>query len=232
VKAAGYKAADTASFGGYSGVKAMSNDDYGRYLANFYANLFTLGVYGAVRSFERGDYAQGLVGGAQSAAAIAQLANALYTDDRSSETPSGTQPPAEAEQVKVAEADLGELTEGARREIERRNVVKARADNARKIGELRLEASRKGTVEGVPIAGRDVIAFEFLKFRVDPATGQSALIGNFVVPEFVLPGAEIPRTPSTIMLEAGTGIRYEISSPVGVFCSSCKVPMQRTFPIR
>ena len=77
VSAAGHSAADVATFGIYSGIKAISHDDYGRYLADFYANRLTLGVYGTVKAFNNEQVAAGIVGAAASVVAIAGLASQI-----------------------------------------------------------------------------------------------------------------------------------------------------------
>jgi RHS repeat-associated protein len=79
ISAAGHAAADAATFGIYSSVKAISNDEYGQYMADYYANRLTLGVYGAVQAFNNEQIAGGVVGAVAAAAAIVGLVRAIYS---------------------------------------------------------------------------------------------------------------------------------------------------------
>jgi RHS repeat-associated protein len=79
ISAAGYGALDAATFGGYSAVKAISNDDLGNYYADYYANRLTLGVYGTAQAFNNEQIAAGVVGAVGAAAAIVGLARGIYS---------------------------------------------------------------------------------------------------------------------------------------------------------
>jgi hypothetical protein len=56
----------------------MANDEWGDYLGSYYTNLVTAGIYGTVKAFNDGQYATGVVSGASSASAIAQLALGVH----------------------------------------------------------------------------------------------------------------------------------------------------------
>jgi hypothetical protein len=75
VRAMGESFANSMSMGGYGMVQAISNDEAGHYLANYAANLATVGIYGTVRAFHDGQYGARIISVIQ----IAALAYGAYS---------------------------------------------------------------------------------------------------------------------------------------------------------
>jgi hypothetical protein len=82
-------AIDQHTIGVYGQVKAISNDDLGNYMGDYYANKLTGGIYGTVRAFNDGQIASGIVGAAAAARGLAPLAYGVYSQLSSSAWVSG-----------------------------------------------------------------------------------------------------------------------------------------------